>query len=138
MNRSEGNEFEKITEELRRIFIQRRALYEREEQLLNRLNELRSEGNTAAIREASVEGDKSNEVISVPNEVRIIELVEPVRRDRYGKDLKVGDRVEFLTPGKLIGKIWKVYGFTEKHVLCERHKGLFKTNRELHNVRRLN
>ena len=31
------------------------------------------------------------------------------KRDRFGKEIKVGDRVEFLTPGRLVGKIWKVY-----------------------------
>ena len=137
MNRSECSEFGKITQELRHIYTQRRALFEREEELLNKLNDLRSEGNTTARREDSAEADNSDEVVPVPKEVRIVEIVEPVRRDRYGKDLKIGDRVEFLTPGKLIGKFWKIYGFSEKRVLCERHKGLFKTNRELHNVKRL-
>ena len=56
-------------------------------------------------------------------------------RDRFGKRIKVGDTVEFLTPGRFVGKLWTVYKITEKRVLCERKKGAQKTHREFANVK---
>ena len=57
--------------------------------------------------------------------------------DRFGNVLEVGDRLEFLTPGRCVGKIWTVYRLTEKRVLCERNKDVFKMHREYCNVKKL-
>ena len=63
--------------------------------------------------------------------------VEDVKKDRFGAVLKVGDLVEFLTPGRLPGKLWTIYKLTDKRVLCERHEGVHKAFREYKNVRKV-
>ena len=59
------------------------------------------------------------------------------RLDRFGNVIEVGDSVEFLIPGRCVGKILTVYRLTDKRVLCERNNGLFKSHREYRNVKKL-
>ena len=56
------------------------------------------------------------------------------KTDRFGKELKVGDKVEFLTDGLYSDKQWTIYKLTSSRVLCKR-KGGQKTHREYQNVR---
>ena len=60
----------------------------------------------------------------------------PAKTDRYGKELKVGNHVEFLTDGLYRSKRWKIYKLTDTRVLCKR-KGSQKTHRAYNNVRKL-
>ena len=48
------------------------------------------------------------------------------REFRFCNEIKVSDKVEFLSSGRLVGKIWKVYKINEMRVLCERNKGVHK------------
>ena len=58
------------------------------------------------------------------------------KTDRDGNQLKVGDKVEFLTKGLYKSNTWTIYRLTETRVLCKR-KGNQKTHRDYQNVRKL-
>ena len=58
------------------------------------------------------------------------ELLGSDKTDRDGNIIEVGDRLELLTTGRLVGGIWTIYKLTEKRALCEKHNGVYKTHRE--------
>ena len=66
------------------------------------------------------------------------QATQEVKKDRFGTVIEVGDKVEFLTPGRVIGSIWTIYKLTDKRVLCHKHDGLLKAYREYKNVRKYN
>ena len=114
---------------------ERARIYEREKDLLLELVDIRRRRN-AARRQSSREERGACERANTAG-VSAKAHAEDKKRDRFGKELNVGDTVEFLTPGRLVGKIWTVYRITDKRVLCERHNGVHKTHREFKNVRKL-
>ena len=113
------------------VSIERHRIYEREKELIRELVEIRR--SAARWQQSRTEQGSTEERASPRAATR--ESSGNKKRDRFGKEIKVGDKVEFLTPGKLIGKIWTVYKITDKRVLCERHNGMHKTHREFKNVR---
>ena len=137
MNRKDyHDEVDEIAEEIRRLSLDRQRLYEREQRLICRLDEATRRRDIRTRRQQSTSSKKQGRLIDAAS---LIENRESGSRkvDRFGNKLEVGDRVEFLTPGRYMGKVWKVYGLTEKRVLCERNGGASKTNREYCNVRKV-
>ena len=129
-------EVDRIAEEIRRLSLDRHWLYEREQQLIRRLDEARRRRDSRARRQRA---SSPKERVYINEAVCSIDNTECGSRkvDRFGNKLEVGDRVELLTPGRYMGKVWKVYKLTEKRVLCERNGGAYKTNREYRNVRKV-
>ena len=84
------------------------------------------------IRRLSEKSEKTTDVVGASKSRLANE-----KKDRFGKVIRVGDRVEFLTSGRFIGNFWTVYKITDKRVLCERNNGFQKTHREFKNVKRL-
>ena len=129
-----NEEVDRIAEEINRLSLERHRIYEREKRLIRRLVEIRRlRESTAgqeeqAAQEEENQGGRGEEELS-PSECR------RRKTDRFGKKLEIGDTVELLTSGRCIGKLWTVYGLTDKRVLCER-KDAFKTHREYWNVKK--
>ena len=137
MDRDRYNEdVDRIAEEIHRLSIERHRLYEEERRLIRRLLEAQRQRETVTRREGSSSPEESNQARVGTRELNAEEC-ERRRVDRFGNQLRVGDRVEFITPGRCVGKNWRIYKLTKKRVLCERNKGLFKTHREYWNVRKL-
>ena len=130
-----NKEVDRIAEEIRQLSLERHRLYEREKHLIRRLVEVRRLRESVAGQEEQAaqeeenQGGRGEEGIS-PSECRRRKI------DRFGKKLKVGDTVELLTSGRCIRKLWTIYGLTDKRVLCERSKGVFKMHREYWNVKK--
>ena len=129
-------EVDRICTEIHQLSLERHQLYERERQLIRRLVEVRRRREATVRRE---QGSSSEEEDQGEEEVCGVGATENGTRkvDRFGKELKIGDTVEFLTPGRCVGKLWTVYRLTDKRVLCERNNGVFKTHREYRNVKKV-
>ena len=128
MSSNEDRELEEVAERLHRLHLERWRIYNKEKALLRELVEIRRRRN--ATRRQSATNEQ-------PTSTRGAERSSGsgAKTDRFGNELKVGDRVEFLTSGRLVGKIWTVYKITDKGVLCERHNGVHKTHRKFKNVK---
>ena len=131
-----NDEVDKIAAEIHDLSLERHRLYEREKTLLKRLVEVRRQRESAARRERSPSPEEFNRA---GRRQRALSSEECKRRkvDRFGNKLKVGDRVELITPGRCVGINWTIYKLTDKRVLCERNEGVFKTHREYRNVKKL-
>ena len=135
MSNNEDREIEDIANRLHRLQLERFRIYEEEKELLSELVEIRRRRDAARQVSSGVEREAREHVTNRNRAPR--ERPNNKKRDRFGNELKVGDRVEFLTSGRLVGKIWTIYKITEKRVLCERHNGVHKTHREFKNVRKI-
>ena len=125
MSSGDDSEIEEVADRLHRLHLERWRIYEQEKELIRELVELRRRKNAAKRQSSRAEQGTGERATSAAG----------VAKDRFGKTIKVGDTVEFLTPGRLVGKLWTVYRITEKRVLCERHNGVHKTHREFRNVK---
>ena len=130
MSSKEDRELEEVAKKIHRLHIERGRTYDRETELWEELIDIRRRRNAA--RRQGVSNVKSENTNGAQRDSG-----SGVKTDRFGNELKVGDTVEFLTSGRLVGKIWTVYKITEKRVLCERHNGVHKTHREFKNVKKL-
>ena len=129
-------ELEEVANRLHRLHLERFCIYEKEKELLRELVAIRRRRDAERRRHQELEETERNSdthIIGVGSEPS-----ERVKRDCFGNELNVGDRVEFLTPGRLVGKIWKIYKIRDKRVLCERNNGVHKTQREFRNVKKIN
>ena len=138
MSSSENSDVDDIAEKLHQVHIERHRLHEREQALIKQLIEARKRRRNERSRSRSGVKANDREVDARIYGVAQERGAESTKRDRFGTALKVGDRVEFLTSGRLVGKIWTVYKLTEKRVLCERHDGVHKAFRDYKNVRKVN
>ena len=137
MNRETYNEeVDRIATEIHQLSLDRHRLYGRERELIRRLVEVRRRRESVVRRQRSPSPEEEGETDETVRGAGAAASGNG-KVDRFGNVLEVGDRVEFLTPGRCVGKIWTVYRLTEKRVLCERNKGVFKTHREYHNVKKL-
>ena len=135
MSSGEDREIEDIANRLHRLQLERFRIYEEEKELLSELVEIRRRRDTTRQVSTGAEQETRERVTGSNRAPK--ERSDNKKRDRFGNELKVGDRVEFLTSGRLVGKIWTIYKITEKRVLCERHNGVHKTHREFKNVRKV-
>ena len=131
MGSKEDEELDKVAEKLRGLQLERRHICEKEEELLRELTEIRRKRKDA--RQRSAKREHTMDAVGVQRNTSGDE-----KKDRLGNVIRIGDRVEFLTAGRLAGKYWTVYEVTDKRVLCERNNGTKKTHRGFNNVRRLN
>ena len=137
MSSSENSDVEDIAEKLHQVHIERHRLHEKEQALIRQLIEARERKKNERSRGwrgvKVKEGEVSARIYGVVED----QATEGTKKDRFGTVLKVGDSVEFLMSGRLVGKIWTVYKLTEKRVLCERHDGVHKAFRVYKNVRKV-
>ena len=118
------------------MHIQRHKIYEREQQLIKRLVDARKRKINLDRRPRR----RREEAEQSPRIAARGVKTDPLERrklDRFDNELKVGNTVEFLTSGRLPGKIWTINKITEKRVLCERNKGAFTTHREFQNIKKV-
>ena len=138
MSSSENSDVEDIAEKLHQVHIERHRLHEKEQALIRQLIEARERKKNERSRGwrgvKVKEGEVSARIYGVVED----QATEGTKKDRFGTVLKVGDQVEFLTPGRLVGKIWTIYKLTKKRVLCERHEAVHKAFRDYKNVRKVN
>ena len=135
---SENSDVDDIAEKLHQVHIERHRLHEKEQALIRQLIEARrTKQDQRRSGRRAVKAD-NREVDTRIYGVDRNQVVENVKRDRNGVELKVGDLIEFLTPGRLPGKLWTIYKLTDKRALCERHDGVHKAFREYKNVRKAN
>ena len=138
MSSSENSDVDNIAEKLHKVHIERHRLHEREQALIKQLIEARKRKRNERSRSRHGVNADDREVNARIYGVVQEQATEGTKKDRFGTVLKVGDSVEFLTSGRLVGKIWTVYKLTEKRVLCERHDGVHKAFRDYKNVRKVN
>ena len=138
MSSSEISDIDDIAEKLHQVHIERHRLHKKEQALIRQLIEARKRKQDQ--RRRSRHGIKADdrEVDASIYQVNHEQAAENVKKDKFGAVLKVGDTIEFLTPGRLPGKLWTIYKLTDKRVLCERHEGVHKAFREYKNVRKVN
>ena len=127
MSKRDDRELQEVVQSLNRLYLERSKIYEKEKELRREL--------AVISRRRSAEGQPSSVVEQATSETAT--TASRSKRDRFGNKIKVSDKVEFLTSGRYSGKIWTVYGITEKRVLCERKKGVYKTHRDFKNVRKI-
>lgn len=150
-----------ITERIANIHIQQASLHKEEQELIRQLVtaqeekklglSLRRVPGSSIKRRCTAGGDYQTieEIVqqaATPSSARSNTYVRENRQqsdhksadktDRFGKELKVGDCVEFLTDGLYQSKTWKIYKLTNTRVLCKR-KGSQKTHRAYHNVKKV-
>ena len=130
MSNIEDKELNNVTKELRGLHLERYRISKKEKVLLRELVENRRRRKD--IRRLSEESEKTTDAVGASKSRLANE-----KKDRFGKVIRVGDRVEFLTSGRFVGNFWTVYKITDKRVLCERNNGFQKTHREFKNVKRL-
>ena len=131
MSSNEDRELEEIAEKIHRLHIERLRTYDREKELWEELIDIKRRRNAARRQRAT--NEQSEDTDGDQRKSRL-----GVKTDRFGNELKVGDTVEFLTSGRLVGKIWTIYKITDKQVLCECYNGVHKIHREFKNVKKLN
>ena len=139
MSSREKSDVDNIAEKLHQVHIERHRLhYKKEQALIRQLIEARKKRqNQRGMGRHGVKAD-DREVEARIYGVSQGQVAQEAKKDRFGAVIEIGDRVEFLTPGRLVGKIWTVYKLTDKRVLCERHDGVHKAYREYKNVRKVN
>lgn len=130
MSSKEDRELEEVSEKIHRLHLERWRSYDKEKELWEELIDIKRRRNAA--RRQNALSVKSEDTCGAKRSGGPC-----VKTDRFGKELKIGDTVEFLTSGRLVGKIWTIYKITDKRVLCERHNGVHKTHREFKNVKKL-
>ena len=136
MSSSEDSDVEEIAKKLHQVYIEKDRLRDIEQALRDKLLKARNKRKNDPRRGRQASRKERKEVGAISGRVSD-EALRPQKTDRYGKILKVGDRVESLTPGKVLGHFWTIYKLTEKRVLLEKHNGDHKTHRDYKNVRKV-
>ena len=127
MSKRDDRELQEVVQSLNRLYLERSKIYEKEKELRRKL--------VVISRRRSAGGQPSSVVKQATSETAT--TVSGVKRDCFGNKIKVGKKVNFLTSGRYSGKIWTVYGITEKRVLCEQKKGVYKTHQDFKNIRKI-
>ena len=127
MSKKDDRELQEVVQRLNRLYLERAKIDKKERELRRELEVISTKGSAEQQKKSFVKQAASKAATNASG----------VKTDRFGNKIEVGDKVEFFTSGRYPGKIWTVYGITEKRVLCEQKKGVYKTHRDLKNVRKI-